>query len=386
MRKDEPLRTRNPRTRRTTAAIGAVAIVTLAAAACSSSASSSAASGSGGGTNCVANMTKTDAAVLPANWCSVVATADQEGKVIMYTTTPTQQLTPVIAAFNKIYPGIQVETVNDSVATLPARYEQERSSTGKSPADVLNSSTFEALIAANPSWFNVLPDMGADYLPSLKEFEPQAIPTDRPRSVTSAAYTWELIYNSNMLKPADVPTSWQALTSPEWKGKGIMTDPGASDSYMSFFNMLLGTYGASFLAGLKANKFAVSQSASDVAQQVAAGAYEIGFVTNASKVAPLLQQHAPIKTLNLTPYGLGATTTSFPVDPPDPAAARVFGNFLLSSQGQELQCAASSLATMNEDASGACSQYAIPKGVATLPFVVPKAQQTQILAALGINS
>ena len=386
MRKDEPLRTRHSRPGRTTALVGAMAVITLAAAACGSSASSSAASGSGSGTNCVANMDKTDAAVLPANWCSVVAEADKEGKVIMYTTTPTQQLTPVITAFNKIYPDIQVETVNDSVATLPARYQQERSSTGKSPADVLNSSTFEALITANPSWFNVLPNMGADYLPSLKQFEPQAIPASRPRSVTSAAYTWELIYNTNMLKPGDVPTSWQALTSPEWKGKGIMTDPGASISYMSFFNMLFGKYGTNFLAALKANKFAVSQSASDVAQQVAAGAYEIGFVTNASKVAPLLLQHAPIKTLNLTPYAIGATTTSFPVDPPDPAAARVFGNFLLSSQGQELQCAASDLATMNKDASGACSQFAIPQGVATLPFVVPQAQQTQILADLGINS
>src|SRR5580700_11061091 len=112
MRNDRPLRARQASPRRTAAAVGAVTVMTLAVAACGSSGSSSTAaagsSASGGGTNCVANMDKTDAGVLPADWCSVVATADKEGKVIVYTTTPTEQLTPVIAAFNKIYPDIQV--------------------------------------------------------------------------------------------------------------------------------------------------------------------------------------------------------------------------------------------------------------------------------------
>jgi iron(III) transport system substrate-binding protein len=389
MKYERRLRAKRSGTQRRTAGIGVLAVVALAAAACGSSGSSSNASGTSAsvsGKSCVPNMAKADAALLPASWCSVVSTADKEGKVIFYTTTPSEQLAPVISAFNKIYPDIQVETVNDSVATLPARYQQERNSTGKSPADVLNSATFESLISANPSWFNTISSLGTSYFPSLKQFEPQATPASRPRSVASAAYTWELIYNTNMLKASEVPTSWKDLTDPKWKGKGIMTDPGASISYMAFFDLLYDKYGAGYLAGLKANKFVVSQSASDVAQQVASGAYEIGFVTNASKAAPVVQQHAPVKTVSLQPYGVGATTTSFPVKPPDPAAARVFGNFMLSSQAQELQCAASDLATFNKDASGACSQYAIPKGVATLPFSVQKAQQTQIMADLGINS
>jgi iron(III) transport system substrate-binding protein len=365
-----------PRWGRSTAALAAVALLAVA---CGSS---------GDGSDSTAAPTalqSRDTAHQPADWSSVVDAANKEGSVVVYTNLTTAQVDPINKAFNAIYPKIKVQMVNDSVATLPTRFSQERSSTGKSAADVLESSLFESVITKNPSWFTDLTTSDKGFIPVLQDFDPAAVPADRPHSVTSAAYTWRLVYNKNKVKAADLPKSWSDVADPKWSGKMVIADPRAASTYMAFFRLLYDNLGPSFMQGLQSNKFGLSQAAADVAQKVASGAYPIGFPVNVSTVSALLKSGAPIATLELLPAEIGATTTAFPTLAPHPNAARVYGNFILSGEGQELMCAGTSLASLNKTAAGACLQNKVPAGLQEMKLQIAPSEATAVTSSLGLK-
>jgi iron(III) transport system substrate-binding protein len=336
----------------------------------SSTASSSAVGGSAPGSS--------PAASSSSDWDSVVAAANQEGQVTLYTNFPTAQTNAKVAAFNQVYPKIKVNVLTDATATLPARYQQERQSTGKSPADVTESSVFEPLIASNPDWFTTLTP---DVLPSISQFKSIAV-TSSGKSIMTDAYTWEIVYNTSLVSSSDMPTTWADLLSSKWTGKIIALDPRGSSSYMAIFDELHSHLGSTF-SGFTHVTF--TQSSTDLGQKVAAGAYAIGIYTNPSKLAPLLASGAPLKTLQIAPDLMGFTTMSLPTDAPHPNAARLLANFLLSPQGQEVQCKAADLGSLNNQAQGACTANAIPSDAIALPLTTSSADQAAILSALNLK-
>jgi iron(III) transport system substrate-binding protein len=347
-------------------------------------ASSGPASGGSAGSSPSSRGGSATASGSATDWNTVVDAANQEGEVVVYTHYAVDQADAMIAAFNKVYPNIKVQLVTDATATLPARYEQERQSTGKSPADVLMSGVFEPLITQYPDWF--IP-VTAAALPNASQFSNAAFRSGRPLSVIVGAYVWEIVYNTDLVKSTDVPKTWADLLSSQWKGKILAVDPRASESYMAIWDVLRTKLDPSTFQSLAHAGFAISESASDVAQKVASGADAIGLFTNQNKVGPLVSKGAPIKTVEFAPYLLGSTTMSFPTDAPHPNAAKVFGNFMLSQQLQVQKCGIAYEGSFNTGAQGGdCSSYAIPTGSIALPFAVSSSDQAAVLSALGLKA
>lgn len=327
----------------------------------------------------------TKSSSAPMTWKQVVAAANKEGNVVVFTNITPQQVAPINAAFNELYPRIKVTMVNDSVATLPTRFSEARSSSGKSPADVLESSLFALVINQHPNWFWNLRAWGSRFIPDLKQYPPVAIPTTRTRAITSAAYTWRLVYNKNLVSAGDLPKNWGGAAYSQWAGKEAIADPRAAATYMAFYRLLYQTYGSQFLRGLASNKAELFPAAAEVAEEVASGAYAIGFPVNTATVANLIKAGAPIATIPLLPAELGAIYTAFPTKSPDPYAARVYGDFILGIKGQELGCEILTLASLNQKAKGACRNNPVPSNIKAMDLTTPANQAAAILADLGLS-
>lgn len=368
--------------RRTTAAFAATAAILLAAGCSSDTGTPPPAQGDGDFPRI--GLEDRDATHIPDDWGDVEQAAIEEGSVVVYTTTPAEQFDPVAAAFNEIYPEIKVERVSDALSTLAVRYEQERSA-GTNPADILSSSSFESVIEAHQDWFINIAEEGPDMLPNLADFSELAIPEDRPYSVTQGAYTFQIAYNTDMVDESDLPETYEDLADPKWGGKLGIVDPRASDTYAAVLEALRAAYGDEYLEALTANGYSLTKESSDTAQQVAAGAIALGFPTNASKSESFIDSGAPLKLLDVPIYPIGATTMALPTEAPHPNAARLFANFLLTAQAQEMQCELVKVGSLNELAGGDCSKYTVPADATPLDYSLTSDVREHIFALMGVD-
>jgi iron(III) transport system substrate-binding protein len=144
-----------------------------------------------------------------------------------------------------------------------------------------------------------------------------------------------IIYNKELVSPADVPRSYQDLTDPKWRDKIVMADPSIHATTISWlvamrehvFNNNDAEW-RNFLRGLAANNPMFVASFSPTPAPIASGEKPIGIsmpkyiITNAP--APL--DWARIDPIMGSPRGIAISSTA-----PHPAAARSFVDYWLSA-------------------------------------------------------
>ncbi len=149
-----------------------------------------------------------------------------------------------------------------------------------------------------------------------------------------------IIYNKELVKPADVPVRYQDLTDAKWKDKIVMPDPSIHPTTISWlvalkkqvFNDNDAEWRA-FLGGLAANNPMFVASFSPTPAPIASGEKPIGIsmpkyiVTNAP--APL--DWARVEFIMGSPRALGISAKA-----PHPVAAREFVDYWLSADAGRL--------------------------------------------------
>ena len=144
-----------------------------------------------------------------------------------------------------------------------------------------------------------------------------------------------IIYNKELVKPADVPKSYQDLADPKWKDKIVMADPAIHATTISWLVALRqyvfnnnDAQWRSFLRGLAANNPMFVASFSPTPAPIANGEKPIGIsmpkyiVTNAP--APL--DWARIDPIMGSPRAMGISAKA-----PHPVAARRFVDYWLTA-------------------------------------------------------
>jgi iron(III) transport system substrate-binding protein len=315
-------------------------------------------------------------------WDAVVAAANKEGKVVLYSAQPAAVTEQVMKLFNAQYPGIQVSIVNDSAAVLATRYESERKASGHSPGDVLDGATFGPMTFRYPDWFNDVLGAAPDFVPNFAEFPESA---KYKKSIISAAYDWNFAYNASVLKPADLPKSWVDIADPKWKGRGAMVDPRTSASYMSWFVFERKELGDDFIRALAANNFTLTNGGLPTAQAVASGQVEFGFPIARSHSAAIRANGAPVAHVDLKPFEVNTTAMSLPTDSPSPNAARVLANFMLSPEAQEAICAAGDLSSFNVKAAGPCTPLKMSDSTPKASLNIPEDDRDAVIRLLNLQ-
>lgn len=156
----------------------------------------------------------------------------------------------------------------------------------------------------------------------------------------SQAYqTVTLWYNSDLMKGEEI-RSFDDFLHPKWKGKIGWLDPRTPGSGASMWTYLMHIKGEDYLKRLVGQKIALSRDQRVLAEIVAKG--KLAFVAGLTyySLAPFIKAGLPVKPLPTPREGLyasgGSGHLTIMKNPPHPNGTKVFVNWLLGKEGQEV--------------------------------------------------
>lgn len=267
--------------------------------------------------------------VLPNVSQKLVSQAEKEGTLTLYTGTWTSSTKAEIAAFNKLFPGIKVQTYENTSSSVTLKFLAEERA-GNYVADVfddadtndLNAIAKEGLLAK----YTVASD--ADFAGADKD---SGYWYALRKAMVGIAWNTDLVSDK---QAADL--TWKSATSRTWKGKmGLQQTPDGQDCDISCLTMYYWgvTYGDSFLKKVAANDPKWFTSATPAAAALASGNIAILFNASETSLTPLYDQGAPIKWVLPSP-GIGQDTAQAVVaHAPHLAAAELYQAYSFSKQG-----------------------------------------------------
>ncbi|MEA2905765.1 MAG: iron(III) transport system substrate-binding protein [Alphaproteobacteria bacterium] len=227
--------------------------------------------------------------------------AKKEGTVSFYTSLVAEDTTPILDAFKKTY-GIEVQVWRASTETLVQRAVNE-SRAGRCPADLFHSGSH----ALEPLHRERL--LQAINSPATAAVMPQA--RSRHGEYTGMSVNvFAAAYNTSLVKADEVPTSYEDLKHPRWKGRLAIE---ADDS--PWFAALLSKVGET--AGLKlfrdivqVNGISARKGHTLLANMVVAGEVPLALTVFSYKSDQLQKAGAPIRTFYLPPVVALSTAVS----------------------------------------------------------------------------
>jgi len=154
------------------------------------------------------------------------------------------------------------------------------------------------------------------------------------------AYTFANVwYNPNLLKAEEI-RSYDDLLNPKWKGKIGFLDPrtpGAGDATWSY---LLMVKGEDYLKKMAAQDLVLGNDQRQLAEALVKGKIALTLGLTEYTFQPFIKAGLPVKPLPTPREGSYTTGGSGNLvvikEPPHPNATRVFVNWLLSRDGQEM--------------------------------------------------
>ncbi|HEY7068020.1 MAG TPA: extracellular solute-binding protein [Chloroflexota bacterium] len=254
--------------------------------------------------------------------------AQQEGKVVHYTVTPSQ-FDGAKAAFQKRYPGVSVEIAGMRGPEMVSRANAENAS-GQHVADVLSTGLTTMAELARGGFFIRWEPPDADKLLPDSSFD------------DGTHWMYELnVYGAlvnTRLVPADkLPTKRADLLDPFWRGDGklLLDDPRTQGGGQSFMVISYRDEGRGFLEQLAAQKPTWSRDRQNGPVQVARGEFAAYVPQNVGEDIAKLEKGGPVKLVFLQDgtYYTQITAGIF-AGAPHPNAARLWAGYLYTEEAQ----------------------------------------------------
>ena len=263
----------------------------------------------------------------------LVQAAKKEGGVVFYGASDDASLTDIANAFKARY-GIPVVFQRLASGPQRERIEQEVTS-GKVMFDVsqLSDEAWVVDAGARGFWAKLDPER----MPNLK-LVPKNLQRDDYAVGGIVALT--TIYNTDNVKPADVPKTSDDLLNPRWKGRFALVSPDVGLSIRTGYYLWLKKYGEAgyekYMRDLFAQNPRVVSSGANGTQQVAAGELDFVVLASATFAAEPKGRGAPIELAFPDPTGGSTRTFQIAKNAVHPNAARLFLNWMMSLEGLEL--------------------------------------------------
>ena len=278
----------------------------------------------------------------PSDWDKIVEAAKREGKVVA-SIPPSPELRKLMEiAFTRRY-GIGVEFVPARGGAIIQRMVSE-AKTGVQYFDLHIGGTESIVTGMLPE--NVLDSVEPYFiLPEVKD--PKQwwgghiwIDNAKRFIYNFVAYqTVSLWSNPNEYKPAEFK-SFDDLLSPKLQGRIGISDPrtpGSGSSMWSYMNYIKGE---EYLKKFAAQKLFVTRDLRLLADNLAKGKIAVTSGIGYSEFYPFIKANLPVVPLSVPKEGLyvsgGYGHLTILKNPPHPNATRVFVNWLLGRDGQEI--------------------------------------------------
>ena len=258
--------------------------------------------------------------------------AKKEGKLVWYGTLIVDQLMrPIKAAFEKEYPFVQVDFFRGNSERIAQKVIEEYQGR-RYEVDIVDGTISPALVKKAGFMQRFLSPYLAEYPPELKD--PQGY-----WGVTNL-YFMTLGYNTRMVKPNEVPKTWEDLLNPRWKGEIIWSTSRGSGAPVFIGNILAAMgreKGMAYLEKLAKQSIAKSTaSARALLDLVIAGEYPL--VINIFNHHAVISKKAgaPSEWQPMEPVAAPFNTVGLARNAPHSHAAMLFLDFVLSKKGQKV--------------------------------------------------
>lgn len=256
----------------------------------------------------------------------ILAGARKEGIAVIYTSLNTQDSVPLTGAFEKKY-GVKTQLWRSSSERVLQRAVAEARA-GRFSCDVLetNGPEMEALYRER-----LLEEFRS---PNFSELPPAAFPKHR-HYVADRFNFFTIGYNTRLVKPEEVPNSYNDLLHPRFVGR-IGIESSDVDWFGAMVKHMGEANGLAFFRKLGAARPQMRSGHTLVGQLVASGEIPLAaniYNHNAERVAV---KGAPIKWKALTPTFGRPNAIGLARRAPHPHAALLFADFLLSREGQTI--------------------------------------------------
>jgi iron(III) transport system substrate-binding protein len=296
-----------------------------------------------------------DKAAGSADWDRLVDAAKKEGKLTVSLPASAEMKRQVEEQFKKRY-GIEVETFTARGSSAVRRMADEFKAGVRSfdlhiggSSSIVSGMLDEGILDPIEPWL-ALPEVkdpkqwwgGHLWVDNAKRFV-----------YTFQAYLSEVIwYNTELVRPSEIRTLDDFL-NPKWKGKIGYLDPrtpGAGDSTWAFMWQVKGE---EYLKKLAAQDLYLGRDQRLLAENLARGRVAVMIGNSYYSYLPFLKAGLPIKTLPRLRegnYGTGGSgNLAIIKGPAHPNSTKVFVNWLLGREGQEIVSRALGQATRRLD-------------------------------------
>jgi iron(III) transport system substrate-binding protein len=261
----------------------------------------------------------------PAVGQSVMDKARKEGKVVWYSSLLLPQAQAICNLFNSKNLGVECVLHRDGSGKLYRRYRQEAKG-NIYVADVMHTSNIGHFLVMRDKLKFLEP-----YKPKgAEKFNPAFITKDNSWTVLRASVLAP-VYNTKYVKPEDVPKSWKDFLDPKWKGK--LVSGFVTQGMIGMVNL----FGWEFYQKMVDQKPKIVQSVGATLTLVERGEAHISVGSPAYQIFGHIKKGEPLAMV-LPKEGLPFVPSPSAVlkKAPHPNAARVFTDFLVSLEAQQL--------------------------------------------------
>jgi iron(III) transport system substrate-binding protein len=254
--------------------------------------------------------------------------ARKEGVVSWYTTLSISESQPLAHAFEKSYPPIKINLYRTQAENLLSKIATEARA-GHYLFDVLAANDVEFFILLKQGVFAPYRSAESTAYPAGFK-DPKGFWTDTYNNYHS------ICYNTRQVSPRDAPKDWKDLRDPKWRPGKIALVRNAVPWYGNMIKIMGEKDGRAFFEALAAGQAQMHSGYTNVAQLLAAGEFPLA-LCRAHRIEKMREAGAPVDwvtTVNplladLHPVGLASRASH-------PNAGKLFIDFVLSRQGQEL--------------------------------------------------
>ena len=257
----------------------------------------------------------------------LAAGAKKEAEINLYLSTDLSDANGMMQSFKKKYPFIDVKFFRAGNDKLLSRILTETSA-GKFNGDVILISSFEVRVLMQKKLLQ-------KYMSPEGQYYSEGF-TDKDSYWTSVYSIPRVVaYNTKLVRADTAPKTYEDLLQPRWKNS-LSVSNSAVLWYTGFLKFYGEEKGRDYMKKLSAQKLLFRDSESVITQLLAAGEFPLG-LTYLHQVGTMKRKGAPVDWIRTAqPIVTGLKPISLSVKAAHPHAEKLFIDFILSKEGQEL--------------------------------------------------
>ena len=257
----------------------------------------------------------------------IAAAAKMEGALTLYTTIAEKDLPTIIKPFEEKY-GVKVTVWRAGTDKVLQRTVQEARA-GRNEVDAIHfgSPEMEAL-----SREKILQPVAS---PAHKDLVAGSVPAHKEWAATILS-VWVQAYNTNAVKKADLPRTYQDLLDPKWKGK-LGIEVKNDDWFATVVHQMGEQKGLEFFRTLVAtNGISPRKGHTLLNNMVVSGEVPMALTVYNYMPQQAKEKGAPIDWFAIEPAIARSNAIGVARRSPHPAAALLFYEYMLGPDGQKV--------------------------------------------------